>query len=162
MSAAEDDFATLSDDARHILEQLGGLSPAEYGRRRAAWAEELEIPVVLLDAEYKARRKNEASNEAREIFSSVEPWPEPVSGASLLQAIVRRLKRHVIFSDDAAARLHCGLHFAGRMTLQSIARCYWSTAQKRIPEKLPFWGYSVSWCRDHCSSSRSVQRSSTA
>jgi putative DNA primase/helicase len=102
MSAAEDDFATLSDDARHILEQLGGLSPAEYGQRRAAWAEELGIPVAFLDAEYKARRKNEASNEAREIFSSVEPWPEPVSGASLLQAIVRRLKRHVIFSDDAA------------------------------------------------------------
>jgi putative DNA primase/helicase len=102
MSAAEDDFATLSDDARHILEQLGGLSPAEYGQRRAAWAEELGIPVAFLDAEYKARRKNQASNEAREIFSSVEPWPEPVSGASLLQAIVRRLKRHVIFSDDAA------------------------------------------------------------
>ena len=161
MSAAEDDFATLSDDARHILEQLGGLSPAEYGQRRAAWAEELGIPVAFLDAEYKARRKNEASNE-REIFSSVEPWPEPVSGASLLQAIVRRLKRHVIFSDDAARAVALWIAFCWTHDAAIHSPILFSTAQKRIPEKPPFSGYSVSWCRDHCSSSRSVQRSSTA
>ena len=40
---------------------------------------------------------------ARDIFGPVEPWSAPVAGASLLHAIVRRLKRHIIFNNEVAA-----------------------------------------------------------
>jgi hypothetical protein len=101
---ATDKETFFHDDARHIFDQLDGLSPAEYALRREAWAAELGIPVGFLDAEYKVRRKSNgaAPLQAKNMFAADEPWPEPVSGDGLLHGLVRRLKRHVIFTDEAA------------------------------------------------------------
>lgn len=102
-SNAELDAQVPLFDAQQLLDRLGELSPAEYGQRREQIAACLATPIGFLDAEYKERRKCGASaSPAREIFAPIEPWPAPVVGDSLLQSIVRRLKRHLIFNDEVA------------------------------------------------------------
>ena len=99
-------------DTQRLLDQLGDLSPAEYGQRREQYAADFGIPVRWLDTEYKERRKRAASpSAARDMFGPIEPWPAPVAGASLLRGVVRRLKRHIFFNDDAATAVALWIAF---------------------------------------------------
>jgi putative DNA primase/helicase len=102
-SNAELDAEVPLYDKQRLMDQLGELSPAEYGQRREQFATGLGIPVAFLDKEWKERRKRGKSSSALDIFGPIEPWLAPVAGASLLHAIVRRLKRHIIFNNEVAA-----------------------------------------------------------
>ena len=110
---AELDAQVPCYDKQRLFDQLGELSPAEYGQRREQIAADLGTAVIFLDAEWKERRKRGASpSGSREMFAPIEPWPAPVAGASLLRAIVRRLKRHIIFNDEAATAVALWIAFA--------------------------------------------------
>jgi putative DNA primase/helicase len=112
-NTAELDARVPFYDTKRLMDQLGGLSPVEYGQRREQYAADLGIPVGWLDTEYKERRKLGTSPSAsRDMFGPIEPWPAPVEGASLLRAIVRRLKRHIIFNDEAAITVALWIAFA--------------------------------------------------
>jgi Protein of unknown function (DUF3631) len=112
-NTAELDAQVPFYDTQRLLDQLGELSPVEYGQRREQYAAELDTPVGWLDTEYKERRKRGASlSAARDMFGPIEPWPAPVAGASLLHGIVRRLKRHIIFNDEAANAVALWIAFA--------------------------------------------------
>jgi putative DNA primase/helicase len=112
-SDAELDAQVPYYDTRRLLDQLGELSPAEYGQRREQIAAELGTAIVFLDAEWKERRKRGAAPiAAGDIFGPIDPWPASVAGASLLRAIVRRMKRHIIFNDEAATAVALWIAFA--------------------------------------------------
>jgi hypothetical protein len=88
-----------------FLSGLGDMSPAEYGLQRQAIADRTGIPLKYLDAEHDLRRKsvkNEGSKTIERSYWRVEPWPEPVDGATLIDQIQMRLKRHVVMSNEAA------------------------------------------------------------
>jgi len=92
----------------HTIERLATLSHVEYDRVRKPEAERLGVNVTALDADVRAAR-NRAQQ--RNIVGSsveprtVEPWPEPVDGAELLEALAERFRRHVIISDHDAVAL---------------------------------------------------------
>jgi putative DNA primase/helicase len=92
-------------DVEYLLKGLGEMSPAEYGRQRQAIADKTRIALKYLDAEYEDRRKNanvEGGKTIQRAYWHVEPWPDPVDEAALIDAIQTRLKRHVVMSDEAA------------------------------------------------------------
>ena len=103
--ALKQDNSSRDPEIDHLLSGLGEMSPAEYGIRRQAIADKTGIPFKYLDAEYDARRKSVKEDGRKTIeraYWYVEPWPSPVEGAVLIDQIERRLKRHVVMSDEAA------------------------------------------------------------
>jgi hypothetical protein len=64
----------------------------------------LGVSLKALDAEYKERRAKKRDDEesAPRDHWVVEPWPTSVEGAILIERIVRRIKRHVVLSDQSA------------------------------------------------------------
>ena len=89
-----------------ILEQLGCLSPLEYGRLRKAEAQRLNVPVGILDREIKDRKKHvgPASNGKGKTFQlvDVEPAPGPVDGQRLMEHLTATIQRYVILPAHGA------------------------------------------------------------
>jgi hypothetical protein len=108
-----DEAEILLQAQEALFKELAALRPAEYCKRRRASAEELGISVSALDEEINLRRKPiRAETEEKPdlpLFPhwQVEPWPEPVDGPSLIFALVRRIRSHVVMRHDAA--LACAL-----------------------------------------------------
>jgi uncharacterized protein DUF3631 len=95
------------------LERLARLSPLDYDRARKDAGKRLGISrLSLLDALVKAKRAElgldgDDGKQGHAIeFATPEPWPQPVNGAELLDAITTVIRRHVVLPDhmrDAAA-----------------------------------------------------------
>jgi putative DNA primase/helicase len=99
--------------------RLAALSPAEYDRRRETEAAALGIRVKTLDLEVEQRRRwtggNDSTLQGCAIdLPEIEPWPNPVDGAEVLDAIAKRHRTYVALPDYAAdvstlweAHSHC-------------------------------------------------------
>ncbi len=86
----------LEETEKTLLNELAGLSPIEYDRRREAAADKLGVRVTALDREVDLRRPrhDDAKGQRRALLLlEPEPWPEPVDGAELLNKIVATLHR---------------------------------------------------------------------
>ncbi len=86
----------LEETEKTLLNELAGLSPVEYDRRREAAADKLGVRVTALDREVDLRRPrhDDAKGQGRALqLLEPEPWPEPVDGAELLNKIVATLHR---------------------------------------------------------------------
>jgi putative DNA primase/helicase len=104
--AQQDPAGGAIDDAAE-LEKLARMGPFDYERARKAAGERLGIRTSMLDALVKAKRAelglnggDDKQGEAIE-FPAVEPWPEPVGGAKLLDEIAGAARKHVVMSDQA-------------------------------------------------------------
>jgi uncharacterized protein DUF3631 len=96
----------IDDDAE--LEKLARLAPLDYDRARKEAGKRLGISrLSLLDGLVKAKRTELGLDggdglQGRAIeFPEPEPWPEPVNGVELLDAIAANIRRHVVMSDAA-------------------------------------------------------------
>jgi len=95
------------DDAE--IERLAALNPIQYDRQRTAAAKRLGIRGETLDKQVKAargepERDSNAGGSALE-FPDVEPWPEAVDGAALLNELTASVKRHMALPEHAAAAI---------------------------------------------------------
>jgi len=131
----EIDAATAEGDARSEeaaeIGRLSKLDPLEYARQRRSSADKLGIGVGMLDAVVKTARAagNTTAGQGRPLdLPETEPWPEPVEGAGLLDAIAAKIDRHVVLSDAAsvATALWCvathtfdSFNIFARLTLRS-------------------------------------------
>ena len=104
--------APVDDDVE--LERLARLPRLEYERARGAAAKALGVRSTMLDRLVKAKRTElglddeEGGKQGRAIaFAEVEPWPEPVDGACLLDELVETIGSYVIM--PAAAKLATAL-----------------------------------------------------
>ena len=89
---------------RNVPSNSAVLSPYEYDRVRAPEAEKLGIRVATLDAEVdKIRPANEPTPGAGRplVLPSPEPWPDPVSGAELLNEIATAIHRYVVLPPES-------------------------------------------------------------
>ena len=100
---ARKDKPPPSSDAARLLDEIAGMSPAEYGRRREVIAKKTGTPLAFLDAEWKERRKRaktEADSEC-DFLADPEPWPDPVYGSQLLDKIAATARAHLVLPSGA-------------------------------------------------------------
>ncbi|MFC3613562.1 DUF3631 domain-containing protein [Lutimaribacter marinistellae] len=93
-------------DAVAEVQRLATLNAAAYESERKHAAARLGWRASVLDAEVsKARPRDmgDGDNDRPETIEKVEPWPDPVDGASLAEEIRDRLHAHVIFAGSGDA-----------------------------------------------------------
>jgi putative DNA primase/helicase len=101
--------AARSSD-NELIAELATLARLDYAKRRADAAEQIGIGVVELD-KIVAEARGEAPPVTPERWA-VEPWPEAVDTADLLQAVVETYGKHVFLPEHGAVAmalwcLHC-------------------------------------------------------
>jgi len=101
-----------ADDADAEIERLAKLTPLEYEQQRKGAAEKIDVRASILDSlvgAARARLNPDADGKQGHAvaFPEPEPWPEPVNGATLLDATATAIRNHVVMSD--AARDACAL-----------------------------------------------------
>lgn len=109
-SGADSDRAKVAasedlEEPQATFTRLAKLSPVDYDRARAAEAEELGVRVGTLDEEVLRYRPqdDEARAAGRALsLASPEPWPDPIDGTALLEAIIETITRYVALSPAAA------------------------------------------------------------
>lgn len=91
------------------IERLAALSSTDYDRCREAEAKALGVRVGTLDklvAVLRGEAESDTAGQGRAItFETVEPWPDPVNGADLLDDLAALARRHLILPDHGAVIL---------------------------------------------------------
>lgn len=88
-----------SDD--EIIRRLAKLKPRDYDKVRIAQAKTLGIRPATLDAEVKEIRA-EASEASRLPFVEIDPHPDPVNPAQLLNEISDTIRRFLVLDTEQA------------------------------------------------------------
>ncbi|MFZ5834712.1 MAG: DUF3631 domain-containing protein [Pseudomonadota bacterium] len=83
------------------IEALAALRPHEYDRVRTAEATRLRVRTATLDDAVKGLRAQQSGG-AASLFTDVEPWPEPVNGAALLDEISSTVRRFIVCDPEIA------------------------------------------------------------
>ncbi len=92
-------------EAEGEISRLAKLDNLEYERERKDVAKRLKFRAPILDRLVAAERDqfDDGSIQGRSLsLPEPEPWPEPVDGAELLDAISMIIRRHVVMPDHAA------------------------------------------------------------
>jgi putative DNA primase/helicase len=112
--ATEDRGEAVDDDAE--IARLAKLKPLVYERERKAAAERLGITrVSMLDKLVVLERGDGVvSGQGKPLeLVEMEPWPDPVDGAELLDALAKAIRRYVVLTTaeaDAVAMWVVGAH----------------------------------------------------
>src|SRR5215213_6545512 len=87
------------NDLSAYVESLSLLSKLDYESKRLEAAKELGFRVSVLDELVAGMRPKEAKDnvqgEAVE-WEDIEPWPEPVNGAELLNRVIERIELYLV------------------------------------------------------------------
>jgi putative DNA primase/helicase len=87
------------------LQRLAAVSRIEYDRIRLEEADKLGVRVTTLDAEVERKRAKPSEGESLQgtavKLPDVEPWPEPVNGAEILDQVARRFEHYVVLPQGA-------------------------------------------------------------
>lgn len=97
-----------SDD--EIIQRLASLKPMEYDRVRKEQATALKVRPGTLDEMVKAARSDESEAD-RLPFAEVEPHPEPIDPAQLLDEVADTIRKFIVLGIEQAhaAALWCAL-----------------------------------------------------
>jgi putative DNA primase/helicase len=88
------------------LQYLALLTPIDYDRRREAVAKRLSIRVQTLDDSVaKLRPKTGTETKGTILLHEPEPWPSPVDGGELLNAVRAIFEKYAILPAGAAVML---------------------------------------------------------
>jgi Protein of unknown function (DUF3631) len=136
-SESEAEAVKIDDrnDTDAEIKRLAKLTPIEYERERKSAAEKLGIDrVSVLDGAVKAARgeNGDAKGQGRPLeLPTIEPWPEPVNGADLLDDICNAVKRYLVLPEGSAEALALwAIH-------THAFECFWHSPRLAItsPEK---------------------------
>jgi len=103
---AEKQLAPAPDE-KELVEVLARKDHTEYDRVRGDAAEAIGIRVGTLDEKVEALRKKLEKEDDQDALPhwNVEPWPEPVDGAALLDSIKRVFRRYIVLPKHADTAL---------------------------------------------------------
>ena len=99
------DAATSTIDDQAEIKRLAKLSPIEYGRTRKDAAQKLRVTVGMLDQIVSKHRKQADEESATLPHWQVDPWPDAVTPAALLDSIVAVFNRYIVLPKYAAEAL---------------------------------------------------------
>jgi putative DNA primase/helicase len=85
--------------------ELAALSRPEYDRKRKDEAKKLGIKLATLDREVAAARAQAEEEDAELPHWKIEPWDEPVDGATLLSDLERVFTRYAFLPTGASVAL---------------------------------------------------------
>ncbi|NND16972.1 MAG: DUF3631 domain-containing protein [Silicimonas sp.] len=89
-----------TDTIRDRIRYLASLDPLDYECRRQEEATALNIRVSVLDEEVRKLRPA-PDDGAADYFVELEPWPEPVDGAELLEELVATVNRFCVLPKNS-------------------------------------------------------------
>ncbi len=101
--------AELSEDGE--ITRLSRLDHLEYERQRKTQAEKLGMRLGALDKEVQRRRRNWGEGDTAEepagqgrrvVIPVVDPWPNPVDGSGLLDAITTGIRQYLVLEPHQA------------------------------------------------------------
>lgn len=142
----------LPPDVAAVVEELAKLSPVDYDRAREAAAKDLGIRIGTLDEQVARRRpathEDADGRQGRALsLPSPEPWPEPVEGMALLEALAAAIARHVALPDGAAEAIALWIIHAHALEASPISprltfispepRCGKTTALRFVARVVP-------------------------
>lgn len=101
-TSEQKDISAPSDE--QTLQRLAALPPLEYERERLKAAKDLKCRPATLDKLVNALRPNqEGGLQGRGIdLGTIEPWPEPVNGAAVLNEVAETFSRYLALPQGAA------------------------------------------------------------
>lgn len=88
--------------AQKTIEHLASLAPFMYDQQRVSMADKLGVRVSILDQEVEKLRKANSPDKTKSLVEELEPWPEAVSGAELLDTIHKVVVDYVIMPAKSA------------------------------------------------------------
>ncbi len=89
-----------SDDIRARIQHLANLDLVDYERCRQEEATALNLRVSVLDKEVQKMRQ--VSDEPHtDGFDDMQPWPDPVDGADVLDELLTTIKRFCVLPDHS-------------------------------------------------------------
>lgn len=96
-----------NETPEEAVQRLSALTLLEYDRVRQFEADCLGVRASTLDKEVSKARGNGKPEESGEavVFDELEPWPDPVEGAALLDEMAAIFKRFVILPPHADTTL---------------------------------------------------------
>jgi putative DNA primase/helicase len=103
-----DEAEEYRETPEEVVVRLAKLPPLDYERVREKEADALAVRVTVLDAEVAKARpqpvqaKGDGKQGRAVTFREPLPWPEPVNGAELLDALAKAITSFVVMADDAA------------------------------------------------------------
>ena len=126
----------LKESIEQTLDRLAMLPPMDYDRFRASDAERLGIRVGTLDSEVAKRRPVDLAQTAGQgqplVLNDPSPWPAPVDGRGLLNALVAAFERYLALAEHAGHALALWvLHTYGLPVATSNPRLAIISPQKR-------------------------------
>ena len=95
------DAKVLPEADDDVIARLVALKPLDYDRVRLAEAKALKVQVKTLDSMVKAGRSDESEAD-RLPFTEVEPHPEPIDPAQLLDEVADTIRRFIVLDDPQA------------------------------------------------------------
>lgn len=90
------------EKAQARIAELALLPRLKYEVCREAEAKALKLRVSVLDALVAEARPAEDTEEGGDPFETVEPWPDPVDGAALLDALQSTVERFCVLPEHSA------------------------------------------------------------
>jgi putative DNA primase/helicase len=94
-----------SDRDENLIRELAQMSELAYQKRRDEAAAQLGIRVTILDKVVRQGRAKAGDKENVLPHWEVEPWGEPVEGATLLDDIEKMFRRYIVLPAGAAKAL---------------------------------------------------------
>ena len=98
-----------------LIDELSKLSPIAYDQRRSEAADQINIRRETLDSQVNARRAQREEEEGPPpLFGHwvVEPWDEPVDTGDLILALMERIRRHIVLTDEQTLTVALWILFA--------------------------------------------------
>lgn len=92
---------TIAEPTDADIERLALLSELQYARKRTKQAKAWGLNVGMLDKLVKNARSSKKES-SQLPFKEVDPWPDPIDPAQLLDQVAGTIKRFIVLDDEQA------------------------------------------------------------